>query len=217
MWLVAVSLLLVQPWTVEAQTARPPRFDAGIYAGGSVPLGESKDSSSAGYHVGGIVDTTINRAMDVTIEVAFNKLGDKTLSEGATFREVGTNALSGTAGVMIHSRVTSGDVRGRKAISPYVSAAVGAYRFRFDYVCRGLECTGPERDGRSETRWGLNAGGGATVRLKAIRTFFQVSYHAIFPNRGQSVNTTLLLASFGLRLPVSSKCVSHRKLLNAHC
>jgi hypothetical protein len=203
--LVAVSVFLVQPWIVDAQTARPPRFDAGIYAGGSVPLGESKDSASAGYHVSGIVYAAINSALDVTIEVAFNKLGDKTLSEGATFREVGTNALSGIAGVVIHPRVTSGDERGRNAISPYAFAGVGAYRFRFDYVCRGLGCPIPERDGRSETSLGFNAGGGATVRLKAIRTFFQLAYHTVLPNGARNWNTTLLLVSFGLKLPLGRK------------
>jgi hypothetical protein len=204
MRLIAFSTFLVLPWALDAQGAKPPRFEAGIYAGGSIPLNKSSDSANTGYHVGGIVHTPINSAMDVSIDVAFNKLGDKTLSEGATFREVGTNALSGIAGVVIHPRVISDDERGMIPISPYVLAGLGAYRFRFDYVCRGLACTGPEREGRSETRWGLSAGAGATVRLKAIRTFLQVAYHAILPN-GENGNTTLLLASFGLRLPVSRK------------
>jgi hypothetical protein len=205
MRVVVVSAFLVLPWTLDGQRATPPRFDAGIYAGGSVPLGESKDSANAGYHIGGIVYTAIKSALDLSIDVAFNKLGDKILSEGTTFREVGTNALSGIAGVVIHPRVTSGDERRRNPMSPYALAGVGAYRFRFDYVCRGLACTGPEREGRSETRLGLNAGAGATIPLKTIRTFFQVAYHVILPKAGRNGNTSLLLASFGLKLPVSRK------------
>jgi hypothetical protein len=203
MRLIAGSAFLALPWTLDAQTAMPPRFEAGIYAGGSVPLAKSRDSANAGYHVGGIVYTAVNNVLDVTIDIAFNKLGDKTLSEGATFREVGTNVLSGTAGAVIHTRGNSGYERPGNAISPYGLAGIGAYRFRFDYVCQGPACIGPERDERSETRWGVNVGAGVTVPLRGIRTFSQVAYHAIFPKGGKNTNATLLVASFGLKLPIS--------------
>lgn len=203
--LAAVSGVLILPWVADAQIATPPRFEAAIYGGGSIPLGESRDSANAGYHLGGIAFTAVNNVLDVRIDAAFSKLGDKTLSEGATFREVGTNLLSGTVGAEIHLGSTPAAERGRNTISPYLLAGVGAYRFRFDYVCRGLGCTGPERDGRSETRWGLNTGAGATVPLRGMRTFFQVAYHAILPKGSKNGNTTLLLASFGLKLPINRR------------
>jgi hypothetical protein len=202
---VAVTAFLALPWALDAQIAAPPRFEAGVYAGGSFPLGAARDSANAGYHVGGMGSTAVNGVLDVRVDFAFNKLGDKILSEGATFREVGTNLLSGTASAVIHRRGTPGDARGRRAISPYLVAGGGAYRFRFDYVCRGLACTGPERSGRSETRWGFNAGAGATVPLRGIGTFFQVSYHAILPKGGGNSSTTLFLTSFGLKVPVSRR------------
>lgn len=205
MRLVAVSAVLILPWGLDAQITRYPRFEAGIFAGGSLPVAESRDSANAGYHVGAIASTRITSALDVSIDVTFSKLGDKTLSEGATFREVGTNVLAGTTGLVIHPRVTSGEDSRRPPVSPYVLAGVGAYHFRFDYVCRGVACTGPERDGRSEVSWGFHAGAGATMRVIGVRTFLQVSYHAIPPTNSDGENTTLLQASFGLKVPAGSK------------
>ena len=184
--------------------ATPRRFGAGVYAGGSFPVGEFRDSAKTGYHVAGLASARVNNILDVRIDVVFNKFSDKLLSEGPAFREVGTNLLFGTVGAELRPDGTSATESVRNRISPFLLAGVGAYRFHFDHVCRGLGCTGPEREQQSVTTWGLNIGAGAMVPLKGMRTFFQAGYHAMLPN-GKNWNTTLLLASFGLELPTNRR------------
>jgi hypothetical protein len=196
-------MLIVLPCLAEAQIASQRRFDAGVYAGGSFPLGLFTDSAKAGYHVAGAASVRVNGGLNVRIDVVFNKLSDKVLTEGVTFREVGTNVLAGSVGVELRNPGAS--ERNRNTISPYLLAGGGAYRFHFDYVCRGAACTGPERNERSEMRWGLNTGLGTTVALKGITTFVQVTYHAIFPKAEKDGTATLFLASFGLMLPVNRR------------
>ncbi len=99
---LAASAFFVLSYEAEAQIAPTTHFGAGIYTGGSLPLADFTDSAKAGYHVGGTVDRTVNKFLDLRIDVAFNKLSDKTLSEGTTFREVGTNLLFGTLGAKVH-------------------------------------------------------------------------------------------------------------------
>ena len=192
LWLAAISAFFALSYAVEGQIAPTAHIGAGIYAGGSLPLADFTDSAKAGYHVGGMVDRTLNNVLDIRIDVVFNKLSDKTLSEGTTFREVGTNLLFGTLSTKVHPVGST--------TSPYLLAGVGIYRFRFDFVCRGIACTGPEREGQSATNLGFNAGAGATVRVRGMRPFFQVGYHAIVPKGGQNGRNALMLASFGLML-----------------
>ena len=192
LWLTAVPATLVLSSGAQGQITPTPRYSAGVYAGGTIPLGEFADSTKAGYHVGGMVDRALNNVLEIRIDAVFNKLSDKTLSEGTTFREVGTNLLFGTLSAKVHPV--------RDTISPYLLAGVGIYRFRFDFVCRGVACTGPEREGESATNLGFNAGAGASVRVRHFRPFLQAGYHAILPKAGQHGHDALILVSLGLML-----------------
>ena len=197
---LAASAFFVLSYEAEAQIAPTTHFGAGIYTGASVPLADFTDSAKAGYHVGGTVDRTVNKFLDLRIDVAFNKLSDKTLSEGTTFREVGTNLLFGTLGAKVHPVRDAPSARGGSRISPYLLVGVGIYWFHFDFVCRGLACTGPEREGQSATNLGFNASAGAIGRVRGVRPFFQVGYHAIVSNGRQNDHNALMLASLGLQL-----------------
>jgi opacity protein-like surface antigen len=199
LWLAAVSAFCAPASAAEAQKAAPGSLGAGVYGGVSFPLGDFKDSAKPGYHVGAMIDRHAINALSIRLDIAFNKFSDKTLSGGATFREVGTNLLFGTLGAELSS--AGGPVapaRGNRTY-PYLLAGVGAYRVRFDFVCRGPACEGPERVGKSDTNWGLNIGAGSTVPIIGVTAFLQVGYHLILPTSDENENTAIALASLGLK------------------
>ena len=196
----ALTGVLLLPLCAAAQVAATPRYGTGVYAGGSFPLERLRDSANFGYHAGGMVQNVVREALDVRLDVVFNKLSDKTLSEGATFREVGTNMLFASLGAELHSVRSSGAPRLRKTVAPYLLAGAGVYRFRFDNVCRGAGCLGPERNESTETSWGLNLTGGATAPVLGMSTFIQVGYHMMLPKGASDPLSSLILVSMGLKL-----------------
>ncbi len=181
---------------MEAQSADHPDFGIGVYGGAVFPLNDLRDSAKTGYHVGGMLDRRVSNFLAVRLDVAFNKFSDKTLTDSPTFREVGTNLLFGTVSVEVFPSRGANATAHKSALRPYLLAGSGAYRFRFDHVCRGPACGGPERVGTSSTNLGFNVGAGSIVSVSRWTTFWQAGYHITLPKSG---STRLLLASLGIR------------------
>lgn len=192
--LLAALSAFFAPGSVEAQIATPSSFGAGIYTGGSLPVGHFRNTTQPGYHIGGTIDLASSNLFGPRLDVAFNKFSDKPTA----FGEVGTNLLFGTLGAELKPGANSPAPAGRKIVSPFLLAGAGVYRIRFDIVRTRPGGTEPPRETQSDIHFGLNLAGGADLPVYSLRTFAQVGYHTLFPKRGQDGNTSMFLASVGL-------------------
>jgi hypothetical protein len=110
----------------------------------------------------------------VRFDVMYHGLGGKELGLGLENPDL--KVLAGAANVVL-TTANTGTVR------PYVLGGVGLYN---------LSCDGCE----SETKFGLNGGGGIEFGVGGFNTFVEARFHSVFT---EDVKTNLVPVVFGLR------------------
>ena len=194
-----VPALLAVSERAQAQFRQP---QAGIYAGGTIPVGDLKEDSNTGWHIGGLVKARVTGAVDVRLDVAYTKFGSKDFNFGTATVNAESNVLYGTLNAELNLGPDSAAYPGDDSISPYITAGPGVYRLEFEATCTGA-CTGFDGDADSKTKVGYNIGAGANIPLRGFHTFAEVRYHrfgATFPSTAQDGSATMLTASFGVKI-----------------
>ncbi|HEX6630845.1 MAG TPA: outer membrane beta-barrel protein [Gemmatimonadaceae bacterium] len=194
--------LAVMAGTAGAQDmglARTVSF--GIAAGATVPTGDVADFESTGFNVMGTLGIQpIAMPVGLRFDVAYHSLSGEDFGDVVT-RRLRPN-LKTTGPVPNRQVVPGGDfgsapdlhiwagtanavltVSNTAGIKPYVLGGVGLYN---------IGCDGCE----SETKFGLNGGGGLEFGLSGFNTFVEARFQSIFT---EDSNTNIIPIVFGIR------------------
>lgn len=191
-----ISLVAVRGASAQRMMVSP--FDFGAYFGASLPLGAFKDQADVGFHGGAFGTFPLSDVLGIRIDGAYSDFGTKDFGVDNATASSKTTILHGTVDLQYKLGTENEMALGGGAL-PYISGGVGGYRFSFDDSCAGTGCSGVVFGPDSETHWGLNGGAGALFPLSGFTPFADVRYHTIFPKKGQSGSTNMLLLSFGLK------------------
>lgn len=177
MSVAGVSPVLAQD-TGLGSYANPISF--GIFGGGSVPLGDFKNDAGTGWHVGGVLQwNSPSSPFGFRFDGAYHKFGDK-------------------GGLDTYPSIVNGTINGlwtfpmaSSTVRPYLIAGAGIYNER----CSGCN---------SQTKPGINGGGGITVPLSGFSTIIEARFHLVFDSQSATgsspaiSNTTFIPISVGL-------------------
>jgi hypothetical protein len=173
--MVLVAALALGTAALPAQ--RPLRL--GIAGGVSLPAGDLREGSQAGWHgLGTLALGGPKQALGLRVDAAYHRFG---LDDGG-----GVTAVDGARTVASATgNVTYRLPSVRSPFSPYVITGLGAYHA----ACTGeVSCDG-------STRFGWNAGAGTKLYLRGVTSFVEARWH--HTSRGGS-GTTFVPLTFGL-------------------
>jgi opacity protein-like surface antigen len=171
----------------NASSGRP--FKLGGTLGATIPLGDFGDNADLGFHVGGLIDYKPASA-PVTLrgEIVYHR---NSLKEGFFSDLPGGENVDGTFSMI--SFVGNGVIPFGDAASsarPYVIGGLGVYRLKFSGDVAGFDISD------TETKFGINLGGGFSFNLSGFETFIEARFHSVFT---EDSNTNFIPISFGFR------------------
>ncbi len=154
--LAALAMMATTASVAQAQGG----LGFGLHAGAALPMGDFGDVAGTGFQVGG--ELGFNPAalpVGVRIDVDFNRFGIDVegLDVDGHFQ-----ALSGTANALLKIPAT--------AISPYLVGGLGLYNMKVDV----------EGESESETKFGIQVGGGLQFNLSGMATHLEAKYVNVF-------------------------------------
>ena len=195
--------LAVMAGTAGAQGAGATRaVSFGIAAGATVPVGDVADFEGTGFNVMGTLGIQpIAMPVGLRFDVSYHSLSGEDFESIVVDRRVRPNLK--TTGPVPNRQVVPGDdfgsapdlhiwagtanavltVSNTAGIKPYVLGGVGLYN---------IGCDGCE----SETKFGLNGGGGLEFALSGFNTFVEARFQSIFT---EDSNTNIIPIVFGIR------------------
>ena len=170
-----------------AQEVGPTRaVSFGIAGGATIPTGDVADFYGTGFNIMGTLGIQpVAMPVGLRFDVAWHNLGlDEDLVGGDDLR-----VLSGTANAVLTVSNTGG-------IKPYLIGGLGAYNL--------------DAGGDSETKFGLNGGGGLEFPLAGFSTFIEARYHHVFTD-DEEPGVQLVPLVFGIKfgdrcVPAGSMC-----------
>lgn len=183
----AAAALCSAPVLAQEMISSPVRY--GITGGATIPVGDYKDVSSAGWNAGALVELGFPIVpLSFRFDAAWHQLGDKHDDFGDTFK----------------SRVISGDLNAIYTFAPanptkfYLIGGLGLYNFRNQLTAPGFSTD--EGDGvlaqfgttttqtfsASSTKFGVNAGAGVRFQFNTFSMFVESRFHNIFGVHGAS-------------------------------
>jgi hypothetical protein len=177
--LFAASPLLAQEGVGMGSYANPVSF--GIFAGGTVPLGDFADFASTGWHVGALLQwNSPSLPIGIRVDGAYHNFGVDSEFEN---QDASPSMIVGTInGVWMFPSTST--------VRPYLIGGGGIYNER----CNQCE---------SQTKPGLNGGIGVTVPLSGITTIIEARFHMVFDSEditggGSTSNRTFVPISVGI-------------------
>lgn len=158
-------------------------FSIGIAGGATIPTGDAGDFWDTGFNVMGTLGfQPATLPIGVRFDLMYHNLGGKTTELGGGLEVEGEDAsiLAGAANALVNF-TTEGGIR------PYLIGGVGVYNV--------------DAGGDSETKFGLNGGGGLEFALSGFNTFLEARYHRIFFDEDESGvdGLSLIPIVFGIR------------------
>jgi opacity protein-like surface antigen len=148
----------------------------GIAGGATIPTGDVGDFYGTGFNVMGTLGfQPVAMPVGVRFDVAWHNLGlndDFVFEDGTDLR-----VLSGTANAVLTVSNTGG-------MKPYLIGGVGVYNM--------------DAGGSSETKFGLNGGGGIEFPLAGFSTFVEARYHHVFTD-SDAMGVQLVPIVFGIK------------------
>ena len=171
----------------NAPSGRP--FKIGGALGATIPLGDFGDIADLGFHVGGLIDYK-PQSVPVTLrgEITYNR---NDLKEGFFSDIPGGEDVSGTFSMInfVGSAVIPfGDAA--STARPYVIGGLGVYRLKSSGDVAGFDISA------TDTKFGINVGGGFSFNLSGFDTFIEARFHSVFT---EDSNTNFIPISFGFR------------------
>ena len=190
-FVVGASALLIaaqvqaQGTAGAADSGRP--FKLGGMLGATVPIGDFGDGANVGFHLGGLVEHKPN-ALPFALrgEITYNRNGLKEGYFGEQFENVDGN-------VSIINFVGNGVVPFGDPAStarPYAIGGVGVYRMHFSGEFGGFDISD------TQTKFGINVGGGFQFNLSGFDTFVEARFHSVF---AEGSNANFIPLSFGFK------------------
>lgn len=153
----------------------------GVFGGGTIPVGASRDRSPTGWNAGAYVD--IGRHVGpfgVRFEGAYHGFGDGDVFE----RSGGTSTFSFSnkySVAHVAANLVFGIPANWSSVRPYVTGGAGAYWLRNAPQCVSGGAGCPPGDAvlsvTEDWRFGLNGGGGIEFGIGDLSAFAEARYH----------------------------------------
>ena len=173
--------------TVNAPT-RPWKIGGAL--GGTIPLGDFSDGADLGWHLGGLFEYK-QPSLPVTWrgEVTYHRNGLK--DDYFSSQLPGVGNLDGNFSMfnfVANALYPFGDAA--KTARPYIIGGIGLYKLKATASYQGIDISD------SQTKFGLNVGGGFSFALSGFDTFVELRYHSVFT---EGSNTSFIPISFGFK------------------
>ena len=174
--------------TAGATSGRP--FKLGGSLGASVPLGDFSDGADLGYHLGGLIEYK-PKSLPVNLrgEITYNRNGLK--DDYFSSQVPGVGNIDGSFSMfnfLGNAVVPFGDAA--STARPFLIGGLGVYRLKASAKFDGVDISD------SQTKFGINAGGGFSFNLSGFETFVEARYHSVFT---EGSNTSFIPISFGFK------------------
>lgn len=178
-WLVGIASLAAMPVLAQAQSTDSRPISFGVSGGASIPMGDLGDVADVGYNLGAHVLLMPASMTHLSFrgDVSFDRWSYKGTGAGLI------NAKSRVLGVTANAIFKSAQ---EMAIKPYVIGGGGLYNGKV---------TSDVLDGKSESKLGLQGGGGLEFKLSGFTTFVEAKYVNVFGDASLSY----LPVTFGIR------------------
>jgi opacity protein-like surface antigen len=155
-----------------------------VFAGASIPVGDSSDGINTGYTLGGAADLRVpTTALGGRLEGTYSSWGAKGLAGtgvSADASEIGANL-----NLVVWFPMTA-----PVSVSPYVAAGPSFSRFK------GSISSGNTSVSVTENHWGFNAGGGVDIALGTLAVRIDARYKRI---SGDDESFQTVPVTFGIR------------------
>jgi opacity protein-like surface antigen len=187
-FVVGAGALLIAA-TAQAQNAdagRPIKLGGAL--GATLPLGDFGDAADLGFHVGGLIEYK-PASLPATLrgEITYNR---NSLKEGF-FDEIPGVDVDGTSSMInFIGNVVFPFGDAASTARPYGIGGLGLYRLKFSGDVAGFDVS------ETQTKFGLNVGGGFTFNLSGFETFVEARFHSVFTDES---NTNFIPLSFGFK------------------
>jgi opacity protein-like surface antigen len=174
--------------TAGSSSGRP--FKLGGALGATVPLGDFSDGANLGWHLGGLIEyKPASVPVNLRGEITYHRNGLK--DDFFSDEDPNIGNVDGTASMLAfvgNAIIPFGDPA--STARPYAIGGLGLYRLKVagDFGSFDISDT--------QTKFGLNVGGGFTFNLSGFETFVEARYHSIFTEDG---NTSMIPISFGFK------------------
>jgi opacity protein-like surface antigen len=189
-FVVGAGALLIAA-TAQAQATTDGRpFKLGGALGATLPLGDFGDGADLGFHFGGLIEYKPSSVpINLRGEITYHRNG---LKDGFfdDFPGVDVDGNSSILGFIGNAFFPFGDPA--STARPYAIGGLGVYRLGFSGDVEGSNI---DLD-ISETKFGLNVGGGFTFNLSGFETFVEARFHSVFT---EASNTNFIPLSFGFK------------------
>ena len=190
-FVVGASALLIAA-TVQAQgtsgstSGRP--FKLGGALGATVPLGDFSDGADLGFHLGGLIEYKPQSfPVNLRGEITYHRNGLKSdYFAGSGFPDSDGNFTM--IGFVGNAVIPFGDAA--STARPYAIGGLGVYRVKASASVNNVDVS------VSDTKFGINVGGGFTFNLSGFETFVEARFHSVFTDQS---NTNFIPLSFGFR------------------
>ena len=198
-----LTVLLLAAATTNAKAQLLARPTLGSFGGVMTPRGDFQDEVGNGWHAGVLLKARLYRALDIRVDGAYSKLGEKTvvipvtLQDTVRFHTDGTLPF-GTLDVHANLGPDSAEYPGDNTVTPHVLAGIGIYQLDYQLTCTG-PCEGFDTVPKQK-HMGFNVGGGAAVPVLGVKTFFEARYHRISRKPEDGDARSLITVSAGLRI-----------------
>ena len=190
-FVVGAGALLIAA-TAQAQgtsnaPARPWKIGGAL--GATIPLGDFSDGADLGWHLGGLFEYK-QPSLPVAWrgEVTYHRNG---LKDDYFSQIPGVGNLDGNFSMfnfIANAVFPFGDAA--KTWQPYAIGGLGLYKLKASADFNGIDISD------SQTKFGLNLGGGVTFNLSGFETFVELRYHSVFT---EDSNTSFIPISFGFK------------------
>ena len=176
--IVVATTLGIPAAHANAQTQSPVGF--GVFAGGSLPVGDFGDVGGTGWHAGALVDWKSPLfPVGIRGDLAYHQFGSK--------NNFTPKFVVGTVNL-----VWSFPASAESALSPFVIGGGGFYNRRGSCTNCGNAAIA------SETKFGLNGGAGVMVPLSGFVSLIEARYHLIFDSQTNISNSSFITLSAGI-------------------
>ena len=168
--------------------ARP--WKVGGALGGTIPLGDFSDGVDVGWHLGGLFEYK-QPSLPVTWrgEITYHRNGLK--DDYFSSQLPGVGSLDGNFS-MVNFIANALYPFGEAASTtrPFIIGGLGLYRLKATAEFNSIDISD------SQTKFGINVGGGVTFNLSGFETFVEARFHSVFT---EDSNTNFIPISFGFK------------------
>ena len=153
-----------------------------------MPLGDFGDGADLGFHLGGLIEYKPQSfPVNLRGEITYHRNGLKDdYFSGSGFDNIDGNfSMLNFVGNAVFP---FGDAA--STARPYAIGGLGLYRLKASAEFNGVDISD------TQTKFGINVGGGFTFNLSGFETFVEARFHSVFT---EEKNTNFIPLSFGFK------------------